>query len=185
VTKALGMKVWFNFNPLNLPAQQNPFDNCWVEVCATAVDGGGVEANIEDLEPCLKDLIIQQFPGDVKYSQQTIDYKIDYGDPETDLTTVTTMTYNLLEDWCIGRLKISYCIEIPTAPASVFASRYAYVASQTEMSKERNQDMKAQVTLIPCPVVTGEPAPGGGNPQDASFLYSLNAPSPICDDEED
>ena len=178
------MQVFFNFNPLNYGASPelggNPFENCWEEVCATAVDGGGVEANIEDLEPCLKDLIIQQFPGDVKYSSQTIDYKIDFGDPAADSSTVAANVYNKLEDCCINRLKIMYCIKIPTFPTSVYAKRFAYVASQTEMSKERNQDMKAQVVLIPCPVVTGEPAAGGANPQDASFLYTDTAPTPIC-----
>lgn len=186
MTKALGMRVYFNFNPIPTLYPNNPFENCWEEVCATAVDGGGVEANIEDLEPCLKDLLIVQFPGDVKYSEQTIDYKIDYGDPATDLTTVTTNVYSFLENCCINRRVIAYCIEIPTAPASVYASRTAYVASQTDMSKERNQDMKAQVTLIPTPVPTTGSEPGSQPVgTDGSFLYSLNAPTPICDAEEE
>lgn len=184
MTKALGMQVFFNFNPLNygptVEAGGNPYTDCWQEVCATAVDGGGVEANIEDLEPCLKDLIINQFPGDVKYSQQTIDYKIDFGDPNADVSTVSGNTYNKLEYCCVNRLKIKYCIAIPTFPAPVYAERYAYIASQTEMSKERNQDMKAQVILVPCPVVSGEAAVGGGNPQTEAFLYSVTAPTPIC-----
>ncbi len=181
MTKALGMRVYFNFNPAPAVEPLNPFDNCWEEVCATAVDGGGVEANIEDLEPCLKDLVINQFPGDVKWSEQTIDYKIDFGDPESTLNTVVANVYNKIEDCCINRYVIGYCILIPTAPAVTYAYRYAYVSAQTDQSKERNQDMKAQVTLVPTPFYGGE---GSGIGSDGSFLYSTSAPSPICSDDE-
>ena len=174
MTKALGMRVLFNFNPGNLAQEVNPFADCWTEVCATAVDGGGVESNVEDLEPCLSDNVIAQFPGDVKFSEQTIDYKINYGDPSTTQETVEGNVYNALEDCCIERLIIGYCIVIPTAPTPVYATRYAYVSSQTEQSKERNQDMKAQVTLVPTSVYLDGALVG------AEVSYSMSAPSPNC-----
>jgi hypothetical protein len=127
-------------------------------------------------------MIIQQFPGDVKYATQTIDYKIDYGDPDTDLTTVLTNVYNTAETACIERFVVAYCIEIPTAPNVVYATRYAYIASQTEMSKERNQDMKAQITFAPARVTVTV----NGSPTliDGGFIYDLNAPSPYCGDDD-
>ena len=144
MTKALGLKVFVK-----------PFGETYgYELCVTALDGGGVEASIEELEPCLADLTVVEFPADVKYSQQTVDYKIVYDVSDIAGGSVDDSVFALLENDCINRNLISYTVQIPTLdaggmPLPIFATRSAYVASQTEQSKERNQDMKVQLTLVP------------------------------------
>lgn len=138
MTKALGMRMFLKFETAAVTD----------EVCLTSLDGGGVEANIEELEPCMSDLTIVEFPGDVKYSQQTLEYKIDYDVTDIAGGSVETSTFYLMEQACIDRELITYTIEIPTNPV-LYASRTAYVASQTEVAKERNQDMKVQAVLVP------------------------------------
>jgi hypothetical protein len=128
-------------------------------VCAVSVDGGGVETSSETQEPCLDDTVIYEYPADPKYAQQTIEYK--KLEPSASGTTLTTTTVStVMEDAVLNGTLCSYAVKIPLA-TPVYATRTAYVISHTDMSKERNQDMKSSIVFAP----------------QSAWTYSLTAPT--------
>ena len=140
MVKALGMEVWFNDR-----YQATPDDDVGVyftQVCAVSIDGGGVEATMETIEPCLDDLVVKEYPADPKFSQITIEYK-------KDETCDYQNVFSKLEAACLATRKIEVAYKIPIAGAACYATRSAYIMSQTDMTKERNQDMKVSIVLLP------------------------------------
>lgn len=142
MTKALGMTVYF----------RDHASDYFTAVCATSVDGGGVEASMETLEPCLDDPIVYEYPADPKFAQMTIEYK-------KDETCDTNNVFSKLEDSCFATELIDVSLKIPL-PTPCWATRQAYIMSQIDMAKERNQDMKTSIVLLP----------------QTNWEYSTNAP---------
>lgn len=171
MTKALGMKVWFMLNPFGDP--DNGYGSCWVEACATSIDGGGVESSMEETVPCLMNTIAKRKPGDISYSQQIIEYKMEYIEPnDANNDWKYNLTYSL-RDLCHAKMKLYYCIKVDTIPKPTYAYRFAYVASVEEMSKDRYQDMKARVVLEPCEAMASE----WGSYRSEEFTYLQYPPT--------
>lgn len=135
-SKALGMTVYLH-DSTNTPTTTSGF----IAVCAVSVDGGGVETSSETQEPCLDDTVIYEYPADPKYAQQTIEYK------KIETTSGDGVSVDM-ENACLNGTLCTYAIKIPLA-VPVYATRTAYVISHTDMSKERNQDMKSSIVLAP------------------------------------
>ncbi len=146
MTKALGMTVYFSTEDTGALAT-------FTAVCATSVDGGGAEASAETLEACLDDTVIYEFPADPKYAQQTIEYK-KIETPDNDDISAD------MEEACLNTTLCSYALKIPLA-TPVWAYRTAYIISHTDMTKERNQDMKCSIVFAP----------------QSAWEYSLTAPT--------
>ncbi len=53
-----------------------------------------------------------------------------------------------MEEACLNTTLCSYALKIPLA-TPVWAYRTAYVISHTDMTKERNQDMKSSIVFAP------------------------------------
>ncbi len=141
MVKALGMEVWFNDR--NQPTPEDDVGVYFTQVCAVSIDGGGVEASMETIEPCLDDLVVKEYPADPKFSQITIEYK-------KDETCDYDNVFSKLEAACLATRKIEFAYKIPIAGnVPCYAYRSAYVMSQTDMTKERNQDMKVSIVLLP------------------------------------
>lgn len=133
-SKALGMTVYLSDTSTGTSAT-------FTTVCAVSVDGGGVETSSESQEPCLDDTVIVEYPADPKYAQQTIEYK------KIETTDGSGITADM-EAACLAGTLCSYAIKIPLA-TPVYATRTAYIISHTDMSKERNQDMKSSLVFAP------------------------------------
>lgn len=132
-SKALGMTVYVSTTTTT--------SGLFTTLCAVSVDGGGVENSVESLEPCLDDTIILEFPADPKYSQQTIEYK-------KVETTANDGVSAALEAACLAGTMCEYSLKVPLA-TPVYATKQAYIISHTDMSKERNQEMKCSLVLAP------------------------------------
>lgn len=143
MTKALGMTVYLRDDTVAT--------NVFTTVCAVSVDGGGIEASAETLEPCLDDTVILEYPADPKYAQQTIQYKRVEGS--------TGITIDM-EAAALAGTECTYALKIPLA-TPIYASRTAYVISHVDDSKERNQDMTATIVFAP----------------QSAWTYSTTAPS--------
>lgn len=109
--------------------------------CATSVDGSGITSSAEEIEPCLSDAIVVEYPGNVKYNQQTIEYK------RSDSTSGVSYVMEGIADDSPPTM-IKYAIKIPFA-TPVYGTRHAYIVSAVDMPVERNQDMKQQLVLAP------------------------------------
>ena len=133
-SKALGMTVYLSNTSTGTSAS-------FTTVCAVSVDGGGVETSAESQEPCLDDTVIYEYPADPKYAQQTIEYK------KIETTSGDGVSVDM-ENACLNGTLCTYAIKIPLA-VPVYATRTAYIISHTDMSKERNQDMKSSIVLAP------------------------------------
>jgi len=134
-SKALGMTVYLTTESTGTSATGN------TTVCAVSVDGGGVETSSESQEPCLDDTVIYEYPADPKYAQQTIEYKkIE--------TTNNDNVSATMEAACLAGTLCTYSLKVPLA-VPVYATRTAYIISHTDMSKERNQDMKSSIVFAP------------------------------------
>lgn len=133
-SKALGMTVYLSDTSTGTSAT-------FTTVCAVSIDGGGVETSSESQEPCLDDTVIVEYPADPKYAQQTIEYK------KIETTNGTGITADM-EAACLAGTLCSYSLKIPLA-TPVYATRTAYIISHTDMSKERNQDMKSSIVFAP------------------------------------
>lgn len=131
MTKALGMTVYLRDDTVAT--------NSFTTVCAVSVDGGGVEASSETLEPCLDDTIIYDFTADPKYAQQTIEYKKVAGSSGITID---------IEAACMNATLCTYGLKIPLS-TPIYATRTAYVISAIDNTKERNQDMKQTLVLAP------------------------------------
>lgn len=143
MTKALGMIVYIKTNTVAT--------NTFATVCATSVDGSGVVASAEDLEPCLSDTIVLEFPGNPKYNQQTIEYKKVVG---------SSGISHSLESAVSNKTEITYAIKFPeTTP--IYATRTAYAVQHIDLAADRNQDLKCQLVLAP----------------QSAWTYSTTAPS--------
>ena len=140
-SKALGMTVYLTTESTGTSATGN------TTVCAVSVDGGGVETSSESQEPCLDDTVIYEYPADPKYAQQTVEYK--KVEPLSDGTNITnTQISTLMENACLAGTLCTYAVKIPMSNP-VYATRTAYIISHTDMSKERNQDMKSSIVFAP------------------------------------
>jgi len=146
-SKALGMTVYLSDTSTGTSAT-------FTTVCAVSIDGGGVEASMESQEPCLDDTVIYEYPADPKYASQTIEYK------KIETTNNTGISADI-EAAVLASTLCSYSIKIPLSPNPVYATRLAYVISHTDMTKERNQDMKSSIVLAP----------------QSEWTYSTTAPS--------
>ncbi len=142
-SKALGMTVYLS----------DATTGAFTTICATSIDGGGVETSSESQEPCLDDTVILEYPADPKYAQQTIEYK------KIESTDGSGITSDM-ETACLDGTLCRYALKIPLA-TPVYATRTAYIISHTDMSKERNQDMKSSIVFAP----------------QSAWTYSTTAPS--------
>jgi hypothetical protein len=138
MTKALGMTVYLRNDTVAT--------NAFTTVCATSVDGGGVEASSETLEPCLDDTVILEYPADPKYAQQTVEYKLEFSTSTTG--DQSTTIFDLFDDAVLNTTLVTYALKIPLA-TPVYASRTAYVVSHVRNPKERNQDMTSSIVFAP------------------------------------
>ena len=131
MTKALGMVVYLRLNTVAT--------NIFSTVCATSIDGSGVVASAEDLEPCLSDTMVLEVPGDPKYNQQTIEYKKVVGSSGISAN---------LEAAVLAKTEITYAVKFPeTTP--IYATRTAYAIQHVDLAAERTQDLKSQLVLAP------------------------------------
>jgi len=133
-SKALGMTVYLSNTSTGTSAS-------FTTVCAVSVDGGGVETSSESQEPCLDDTVIYEYPADPKYAQQTIEYK------KIETASGDGVSVDM-ENACLNGTLCTYAIKIPLS-VPVYATRTAYVISHTDMTKERNQDMKSSIVFAP------------------------------------
>ncbi len=131
MTKPIGMIVYVKTTTVAT--------NTFSTVCATSVDGSGVTATSEELEPCLSDTILTDEPGLPKYNQQTIEYKKVVG---------TSGISHTLEQAVLNRTLSTYAVKFPTT-TPIYATRTAYVLSHTDLATDRNQDLKCQMVLAP------------------------------------
>ena len=145
-SKALGMTVYLSNTSTGTSAS-------FTTVCAVSVDGGGVETSSESQEPCLDDTVIYEYPADPKYAQQTIEYK------KIETTNNSDISADM-EAACLAGTLCTYSLKVPLA-TPVYATRTAYIISHTDMSKERNQDMKSSIVFAP----------------QSAWTYSTTAPS--------
>ena len=145
-SKALGMTVYLSNTSTGTSAS-------FTTVCAVSVDGGGVETSMETQEPCLDDTVIYEYPADPKYAQQTIEYK------KIETASGDGVSVDM-ENACLNGTLCTYAIKIPLS-VPVYATRTAYVISHTDMTKERNQDMKSSIVFAP----------------QSAWTYSTTAPS--------
>lgn len=146
-SKALGMTVYLSNTSTGTSAS-------FTTVCAVSVDGGGVEASMESQEPCLDDTVIYEYPADPKYASQTVEYKKIETTNNDDISAT-------MEAAALASTLCTYSLKIPLSPNAVYATRTAYVISHTDLSKERNQDMKSSIVLAP----------------QSAWTYSTTAPS--------
>lgn len=119
----------------------------YTAVCAVSIDGGGIETSSTELEPCLDDLLVYDYPGNPKWAQVTIDYKKEEIGADTSGSTTTTITTLMEDSGQIAQI-CAYGIKIPSV-TPLYASRTAYVISQIDGSKERNQDTRTTLILAP------------------------------------
>jgi len=145
-SKALGMTVYLSNTSTGTSAS-------FTTVCAVSVDGGGVETSSESQEPCLDDTVIYEYPADPKYAQQTIEYKKIETTNNSDISAT-------MEAACLAGTLCTYSLKVPLA-TPVYATRTAYIISHTDMTKERNQDMKSSIVFAP----------------QSAWTYSTTAPS--------
>jgi len=145
-SKALGMTVYLSNTSTGTSAS-------FTTVCAVSVDGGGVETSMETQEPCLDDTVIYEYPADPKYAQQTVEYKKIETTNNSDISAT-------MEAACLAGTLCTYSLKVPLA-TPVYATRTAYIISHTDMTKERNQDMKSSIVFAP----------------QSAWTYSTTAPS--------
>jgi len=146
-SKALGMTVYLTTESTGTSATGN------TTICAVSVDGGGVETSMETQEPCLDDTVIYEYPADPKYAQQTVEYKKIETTNNDDISAT-------MEAACLAGTLCTYSLKVPLA-TPVYATRTAYIISHTDMTKERNQDMKSSIVFAP----------------QSAWTYSTTAPS--------
>lgn len=131
MTKALGYLVYLKDDTVAT--------NAFTTVCVTSIDGDGVIASSETLEPCLSDTVVLDFPADPKYNQITVEYKKIAGSSGISVD---------MEAAALNTTLSTIGVKIPTSTV-IYATRTAYVISHTDVAKERNQDMKSQIVLAP------------------------------------
>ncbi len=109
-------------------------------LCAISNDGGGVESDVIDVEPCLQDIDIERTTQDRKYTAITVQLKEQF-------STASNVS-SALEGLAGSTTVISYTKRIPTA-TPVFMRKLGRIVSYIPDAVDRGQDMTATMVIQP------------------------------------
>jgi hypothetical protein len=109
-------------------------------LCATSVSGGGVEANVVDVEPCLQDTTIERTTEDAAYTPITMQIKEDFS---------TSSTVSSILEGLVGSTNdVTIIKKVPTS-TPVYMSKIGKIVSYIPDDVERGQDMTATMVFQP------------------------------------
>ena len=134
MSTAKGMGVTVYINPSTVATATN------YTLCAISNEGGGREADIIDLEPCLQDLDVQRATQDPKYTAITVQLKEQF--------STSSNVSSALEALAGSTTTIRYTKRIPTA-TPVFMTKEGKIASYIPDAVDRGQDMTATMVIQP------------------------------------
>jgi hypothetical protein len=109
-------------------------------LCAVSNEGGGVESDVIDVEPCLQDVDIERTTQDRKYTAITVQLK--------EAFSTTANVSSALEALAGSTTAVRYTKKIPTA-TPVYMSKVGRVVSFVPDAVDRGQDMTATMVIQP------------------------------------
>ena len=109
-------------------------------LCAISNEGGGVESDVIDVEPCLQDVDVERTTQDRKFTAITVQLK--------EAFSTTSNVSSALEALAGSTTAIRYTKRIPTA-TPVFMSKVGRIVSFIPDAVDRGQDMTATMVIQP------------------------------------
>jgi hypothetical protein len=107
-------------------------------LCAISNEGGGREADIIDVEPCLQDLIVERTTQDPKYTSITVQLKEAFGTAANVSSAIEALAGSTQE--------VIYTKKIPLA-TPVYMRKLGRVVSYIPDAVDRGQDMTATIVI--------------------------------------
>jgi hypothetical protein len=130
--KGLGVTVYIN--PTTNASATN------YVLCAISNDGGGVESDVIDVEPCLQDIDVERTTQDRKFTAITVQLKEQF--------STSSNVSSALEALAGSTTLVSYTKKIPTA-TPVYMRKIGRVVSFIPDAVDRGQDMTATMVIQP------------------------------------
>lgn len=130
--KGLGVTVYLN--PTTVTS------NTAYVLCAVSNEGGGVESDVIDVEPCLQDVDVERTTQDRKFTAITVQLK--------EAFSTTSNVSSAIEALAGSTTMVRYTKRIPTA-TPVFMSKIGRVVSFIPDAVDRGQDMTATMVIQP------------------------------------
>ncbi len=130
--KGLGVTVYVN--PSTVATATN------YVLCAVSNDGGGVESDVIDVEPCLQDIDVERTTQDRKYTAITVQLKEQF-------STASNVS-SALDALAGSTTTVIYTKKIPTA-TPVYMRKLGRIVSYIPDAVDRGQDMTATMVIQP------------------------------------
>ena len=134
MSTAKGQGVTIYINPTTVTT------NTAYILCAVSNEGGGVESDVIDVEPCLQDVDVERTTQDRKFTAITVQLKESF--------STTSNVSSALEALAGSTTSIRYTKRIPTA-TPVFMSKVGRIVSFIPDAVDRGQDMTATIVIQP------------------------------------
>lgn len=109
-------------------------------LCAIALDGGGIESDVVEVEPCLQDVDVARTTQDRKFTAITFQMKEQF--------STASQVSSVISGLAGGTTDIMFIKRIPTT-TPVFMSKTGRVVSFIPDAVDRGQDMTATVVIQP------------------------------------
>lgn len=134
MSTAKGQGVTVYINPSTVATATN------YVLCAISNEGGGVESDVIDVEPCLQDVDVERTTQDRKFTAITVQLK--------EAFSTTSNVSSALDALAGSTTSIRYTKRIPTA-TPVFMSKVGRIVSFIPDAVDRGQDMTATMVIQP------------------------------------